>query len=74
MNHEVMTVGEIATYLRIHQSTVYRLLKRGKLPAFRVGADWRFLREAIDARMVERCEQHNFSKISVVGDGISRTS
>jgi excisionase family DNA binding protein len=45
---KVMTVTELADYLRVHRSTVYRLLKNGKLPAFRVGSDWRFKTEAID--------------------------
>jgi excisionase family DNA binding protein len=37
----VLTVRELAGYLRVHQSTVYRLLRAGKLPAFKVGSDWR---------------------------------
>ncbi len=38
----VLTVSDISDYFRIHPSTVYRLLKRGQLPAFKVGNDWRF--------------------------------
>jgi excisionase family DNA binding protein len=48
----VLTVRELAGYLRIHQATVYRLLREQKLPAFRVGADWRFNREEIEQWMV----------------------
>jgi excisionase family DNA binding protein len=44
----VLTVGDLAGYLRVHRSTIYRLLKRGELPAFKVGSDWRFSREAVD--------------------------
>ncbi len=44
----VMTVADVSAYLRVHPSTVYRLLKRNELPAFRVGSDWRFNVEAID--------------------------
>jgi excisionase family DNA binding protein len=44
----VMTVHDVSAYLRVHPSTVYRLLKRNQLPAFRVGSDWRFNVEAID--------------------------
>jgi excisionase family DNA binding protein len=43
----VMTARELADHLRIHPSTIYRLLKTGKLPGFRIGADWRFNREHI---------------------------
>ena len=45
---KVMTVLEVAHYLRCHPSTVYRALRRGDLPAFRIGSDWRFNSEAIE--------------------------
>jgi excisionase family DNA binding protein len=45
---EVMTVPEVAQYLHCHPSTIYRLLKRGELPAFKVGSDWRFKAEEIE--------------------------
>ena len=45
----VMTVKECANYLQVHPSTVYRLLKRGTIPAFRVGSDWRFRKADMDA-------------------------
>lgn len=44
----VMTLEEVAGYLRVHPSTIYRLLKRRELPAFKVGSDWRFNQESID--------------------------
>jgi excisionase family DNA binding protein len=44
----VMTLEEVATYLRVHPSTIYRLLKKRQLPAFKVGSDWRFNQESID--------------------------
>jgi excisionase family DNA binding protein len=45
---KVLTVREVSEYLRVHPSTVYRLLRQHQLPAFRVGSDWRFNVEAID--------------------------
>jgi excisionase family DNA binding protein len=39
---QILTVREMADYLRVHQATVYRLLKCRELPAFKVGNDWRF--------------------------------
>jgi excisionase family DNA binding protein len=45
---EILTVAELAEYLRVHRSTIYRLLKARKLPAFKIGSDWRFNREHID--------------------------
>lgn len=45
----ILTVTETAAYLKISRSTVYRLLRRGTIPAFRVGCDWRFRKAEIDA-------------------------
>jgi excisionase family DNA binding protein len=50
----VMTVRELADYLRVHPSTIYRLLKQKRIPAFKVGSDWRFNREAIDHWRLEQ--------------------
>ena len=47
----VMTTKEVADYLRVHQSTVYKLLRRRKVPAFRIGSDWRFNKSQIDQWM-----------------------
>ena len=44
----LMTVRELSAYLRVDRSTIYRLLRSGRIPAFRVGSDWRFDIEAID--------------------------
>jgi excisionase family DNA binding protein len=51
---KVITVGELAEYLRVHRSTLYRLLKRHQLPAFKIGSDWRFNVEAIDQWRMQR--------------------
>jgi excisionase family DNA binding protein len=44
----VMTVHEAAAYLRVHPGTIYRLLRNGELPAFKIGGDWRFNVDQID--------------------------
>lgn len=44
----VMTVKEVADYLRVNQRTVYRLAVERKMPGFKVGATWRFKRADID--------------------------
>jgi excisionase family DNA binding protein len=56
---KIMTVKELADYLKVHASTVYRQLKLGQLPAFKVGSDWRFNVEAIDRW---RFQQDSFDK------------
>jgi excisionase family DNA binding protein len=45
---EIMTVHSLANYLQCHPSTLYRLLKERKIPAFKVGGGWRFQRAQID--------------------------
>lgn len=44
----VMTVREVAAYLRVHPTTIYRLLKQGQIPGFRIDTDWRFHIKAIE--------------------------
>jgi excisionase family DNA binding protein len=46
--NEVLTVAEVAAFLRVNRSTIYKLIRRGELPAFKVGSDWRFNRSQIE--------------------------
>ena len=39
---------ELSEYLRVHPTTVYRLLRAKQLPGFRVGSEWRFSLDVID--------------------------
>ena len=45
---EIMTVSALARYLRCNRHTLYGLLKKKQIPAFKLGKDWRFFRSAID--------------------------
>jgi len=45
---KVMTVNEVATLMRVSPATIYKMVRSGKLPAFRVGSDYRFDADAID--------------------------
>jgi excisionase family DNA binding protein len=51
----VLTLGEVAEFLHVHPSTVYRLLKDHTIPAFKVGSDWRFNQESIE-RWIKKLE------------------
>jgi excisionase family DNA binding protein len=46
MDSEFLTAEEVAEYLRLPLSTVYKLVQDKKLPGFKVGKHWRFRREA----------------------------
>ncbi len=48
MPNKILTATELAEYLRVHRSTISRLARERKIPAFRVGSDWRFILEQID--------------------------
>ena len=45
---EFMTVEDVADMLRINKSTVYRMAKGGRIPATRVGRQWRFRLSALE--------------------------
>jgi len=49
MPEDILTIREVAGYLKVTERTLYRLVQEGKLPAFKVGNSWRFRRADIDA-------------------------
>jgi excisionase family DNA binding protein len=55
---EILTVEEVAEFLKVHASTIYKLLKRREIPAFRVGADWRFHTVQIEEWVKSRTRVH----------------
>jgi len=46
-NSDVLNTREAADYLRAHVETVRRLARRGDIPAYKIGKDWRFRRKAL---------------------------
>ena len=54
----VMTLEEVARYLRINKSTVYRLARDGTLPAWKLGNVWRFKKEAIERWIASNQRAH----------------
>jgi len=45
---DVLTIEELSVYLKISKSTLYKLVREGKVPSQKVGRHWRFRKEAID--------------------------
>ncbi|MBA4320205.1 MAG: repressor LexA [Flavobacterium sp.] len=44
MKEDILTLQEVAEYLKVNEKTVYRMVQSKKLPAFKVGNQWRFLK------------------------------
>ena len=49
MEESFLTTSEVLEYLQVNLRTIYRLIKAGKIPAVRVGRQWRFRKRDIDA-------------------------
>jgi excisionase family DNA binding protein len=45
---DVLTIEELSVYLKIPKSTLYKIVREGKVPSQKVGRHWRFRKEAID--------------------------
>ena len=45
---DVLTIEELSAYLKIPKSTLYKLVREGKVPCQKIGRHWRFRKEAID--------------------------
>ena len=58
----VLTISELATYLKISKSTLYKLAQDGKLPGRKVGRHWRFHREVIDRWLAEGCNHSQLKR------------
>jgi len=48
MSEDILTIRDVAEYLKVTEKTVYGLAQKGKIPGFKVGGQWRFKREDID--------------------------
>ena len=51
---QVMTTQEISKYLGVHEMTVYRWLKKGVLPGFKIGGRWRSKKDVLDQYLLSR--------------------
>ena len=45
---EILTIQELSDYLKVPVSTLYKLVREGSIPSFKVGKHWRFHKDAID--------------------------
>ena len=50
----VMNIKQVADYLGVHTSTIYKYAQKGTIPAFKIGSDWRFSSKHIDLWIDEK--------------------
>ena len=67
-NKEIWTTKEVAEYLNIHPLTVHKYAREGKIPAFKIGTDWRFHRKYIERWIKEKssCNLGGKEKITLL--------
>jgi excisionase family DNA binding protein len=58
---EILTIDEVAAYLKAGRRTVYRLAANGQIPAFKLGGTWRFRRTELDRWIANRIDTHSQS-------------
>ena len=49
MDENIMTIEEVASYLKMKPQTIYTWAQKGKIPAAKIGKEWRFRKDVIDA-------------------------
>ena len=54
MEEEILTIRELAKYLKINERTVYLLAKEKKIPGIKIGGSWRFKKEMVDNWIIEQ--------------------
>jgi excisionase family DNA binding protein len=56
LNPELMTLSEVAEYLRMSRTTVYRLVQSGKIPGVKIASQWRFRKQTLERWMDAQLE------------------
>lgn len=54
---EILTIAQVAHYLKVHELTIYKLAKEGRIPAFKVGGQWRFEKRVLDRWIKSKTEK-----------------
>ena len=56
---QIMTLREVARYLGLHAMTVYKLTREGRVPAAKIGGQWRFRRDVLDEWLEKQMRRHS---------------
>lgn len=59
MTDEILTIKQVADYLKVNERTIYRLAASSEIPAFKVGNSWRFKRSELESWITaQQADQH----------------
>jgi excisionase family DNA binding protein len=61
MSAPILTIKDVAEYLKVNERTIYRLAASGELPGFKIGNSWRFKQSELEQYITS---QHNRSNLS----------
>jgi excisionase family DNA binding protein len=61
-SRKILTIVEVSDFLRLHPTTVYRLVRRGELPAFQIGGGRRVNMHGLDRWCIARSEADTFAR------------
>ena len=56
---QIMTLREVAKYQGLHAMTVYKLTREGRVPAAKIGGQWRFKRDVLDDWLESQMHHHS---------------
>ena len=57
MGDDILTIKEVADYLKLTERTLYRLVQEGKIPGFKAGSSWRFKQADIERWIEDQKER-----------------
>ncbi|MBN2613115.1 MAG: helix-turn-helix domain-containing protein [Bacteroidales bacterium] len=56
-NDEIMTLEEVAAYLRVKPQTIYKWAQENRIPAAKLGKEWRFKKSMVDKWFIENMDE-----------------
>jgi excisionase family DNA binding protein len=61
--YEVLTLKELSAMLHIHPDSLYKLVRNGKIPSFRIGVQWRFRMDLLESWIAEQAGLRNLHRL-----------
>jgi excisionase family DNA binding protein len=62
MDKPILTLKEVAEYLKLSELSLYRLLHKGKIPGFKIGQQWRFTKNTIDKWIDDKIQENQYKE------------